>query len=121
MRVRDAIRRNLSPLPFELCTPTGSPFKVTKFHDAGLEVATRKTRIKVKWDVLDSVPAYMERCGGEVPIGATMSGEETPCTLQDALRTKQMQSSFVAPILQVAGVCEILPKQGREKQRIRLK
>ena len=120
--VREAIRSALSPGD-ELCTPTGSPFEIKALDDVGLKV--NKPTQRIKWAVLDGVPAYMARFdAGEVAIGSK-KGPANEGTLerflQDGHCDQTMRASFVAPILAEAQVCEILPKQGRDGQRIRLK
>lgn len=123
-RVQDAIRSALDEGD-ELCTPTGSPFKVAAFDSEALKVDTSAARIRVEWDVLEGVPACMarfDRC--EVAIGARKGWADEGTLerfLQDEHGNPTMRASYVAPILEGAGVCEILPRQGREKQRIRLK
>ena len=122
--VEDAIRTALSP-GTELYTPDkGNPFVIESFDGEGLKVRKPKSRIFIRWDVLDGVPAYMARFdGGEVAIGATHDPADEG-TLERFLQcghgNQTMRASYVAPILEAAGVCEILPRRGGEKQRIRL-
>ena len=123
-RVQDAIRSCLRP-GVVLCTPgRPKPFEIKSFHDEGLKVD--KLTQRVRWDVLDDVPAYMARFhGGEIAIGATHSGWADEGTLerflQDGHCNQISRASYVASILDASDVCDILPKEGKEKQRIQLK
>ena len=122
-RVQDAIRSNLNPGD-KLNTPTGrGQFEVRSFGHTGLKVD--KLDQQVKWDVLDGVPAYMAGFDrGEIAIGAR-KGWADPGTLerflQDGHCNNTMRASYVASILDASDICDKLPKEGKEKQRIRLR
>ena len=120
--VEQAIRNALSPGQ-ELETPAGgSVFVVESFDYSGIKVS--KLAQRISWRVLNGVPKYMalyDRC--EVAIGAIMGSADLGTLekhLQDGHGNKMMRGSYVAPILEAAGVIDILPKVGKEKQRIRL-
>lgn len=119
--VEQAIRKALSPGQ-ELETPAGrSVFVIESLDHRGINVS--KLVQPISWDVLNGVPGYIASLGGEVAIGAIM-GRAEPGTLERFLQDGQgnitMRGSYVAPILETAGVIDILPKVGKEKQRIRL-
>lgn len=123
-RVRDAIRSALNEGDTLYTPDRPSPFVVESFDEMGLKVRKPKSLIFIRWGVLDGVPAYMARFDrAEVAIGAKRGWADAGTLerfLQDRHGNNVMRASYVAPILKAAGVCEILPKQGREKQRIRL-
>ena len=105
-------------------TPTGrSSFEIQSFNDDGIEID--KLTQRIKWSVLDGVPDFMASHGGEIEIGAIHKGWGEPGTLErflkDGMGNQLSRASYVAPLLEEAGVCEILPKEGNESQRIRLK
>ena len=121
MRVTDAILSTLK-VGDVLCTPTGrSSFVILKFNSKGITVS--KLTQLLWWSALEAVPAFMAARGGEVKIGA-VKGWAKPCTLERLLQnehsSQMMRSSYAAPILDAADICKILPKRGRDAQRIRL-
>lgn len=99
-----------------------SPFNIESLDEpAGLRV-NRLTSV-IRWEALNGVPGYIASRGGEVEIGARQ-GEANPNTLESFLQDRHgnvtQRASYVAPILEAAGVIEILPKEGREGQCVRL-
>ena len=79
----------------------------------------------ILWDALNDIPDFiMASPGGEVEIGAR-KGKADSGTLESFLQERHgnvtQRASYVAPMLEAAGVIDILPKVAGEKQRIRLR
>ena len=107
-----------------MCSPDKKAcFVIASLEDQrGLEVS--KLTQLVSWETLNGVPHYMASLGGEIPIGAT-NGQADPCTLEWFLqkmhRNTTRRGTYVAPILEAAGVVDILPRLHGDKQRVRLR
>ena len=108
----------------ELYTPARqSPFEVVEV-DASRGIKINKLSQHISWRALSSAPQYVASHGGRVEIGARKGRADANTLewfLQKAHGNNVMRGSFVAPILEEAGIIEILPKVGREKQSIRLR
>ena len=108
----------------KLYTPARqSPFEVLEV-DATRGIKIDKLSQRISWSALSGAPQFMASLGGTVVIGARKGSADANTLewfLQRAHGNVVMRASFVAPILEQAGIVEILPKIGKEKQSIRLR
>ena len=121
--VREAIVDSLSPGQ-ELYTPTRRSFFTIESLGDPQGVTVSKLAGPILWEALNGVPDYLASQGNEVAIGAK-KGRADPQTLESFLQARHrnvtQRASYVAPILEAAGVIDILPIVPGEKQRIRLR
>lgn len=124
--VQNAIIHSLS-VGRILKTPTGRASFVIKGFD-GRGVKIDKINQHITWEEFEGVLPYMNNPIGKpniprgiIEIGAT-KGTPKPDTLEECLRQtsggKMMKASYAAPILEAAGVVEIL--YAARPMRIRL-
>ena len=122
LAVRDALGRGCAfQTPGRGDPPQGrSPFVVQIDGSAG--ISTDKTGAHIiTWPVLEGVVPYLNARNGVAEIGAAR-GTAKPDTLQSYLRqggTQLSRASYVAAILEAAGVVEYDHNNGKAK-RIRL-
>ena len=120
--VQQAVRKALS-VGQELETPARRSVFVIQSLDDLRGIKINKLAGYISWGALNGVPSYIASLGGEVAIGA-INGKAAPGTLESFLQQAHgditRRSNYVVPILEEAGVVDILPKVGNEKQRIRL-
>jgi hypothetical protein len=121
MSVMIKITQKIPSLPSQLETPSGRRFKIIHIDGEKVIVVTGKkpTRIKIPASALEDVPNFLEGKGW-VRIGA-IHGISDEASLDGFLKEFTYGTSiasYVAPILELAGIIEI---DRRRPARIRLK
>ena len=113
--VARAVRTSIKPGQ-TLVTPTArAPFSVKSIDAEGVVLLLGKGEhpARLSWVCLEGVVSFIERLGGDVPIGGQNDVEGRPGTLDEHLKafTTTNTAGWVASLLEAAGILEIVDER----------
>ena len=118
--VEKAIRENIAAKKTYFTPDKRKPFSVDCMDTDGIVLlfGPKRTKTRISWQTLEGIPTYLIGKGW-VEIGTVYSVHSKPDTLDEYLKKDiyRATASWVASILQQAGICQI---SGQRPRSIRL-